>query len=150
VVVRQPRHGHQATHRRHVQDAALAPRTHERENSLHHGDGAEDVHFELLAQLIHRAFLQRTFMTVACIIDERVNRTDILLDFFYCNSELFRCVRHVENAREGRPGTKLLELSHRVLFSYSANYFETCVKQGSGKCLAKSAANASDDDYLFH
>ena len=44
----------------------------------------------------------------------------------------------------------MLELFYRLLSSYRAHYVEACPEQGSGKCLAQTAADAGDDHYLIH
>ena len=44
----------------------------------------------------------------------------------------------------------MLELFYRLLSSYRAHYVEACPEQGSGKCLAQSAADTGDDDYFIH
>lgn len=82
VIVRQSRHRHQAAHRSHVQDTALAPLPHKWQNGLDHRNRSKDVYLELLAKRIHGAFFQCSFVSVSGIVDERIHRADAALDLF--------------------------------------------------------------------
>jgi hypothetical protein len=57
-------------------DAAGAPHPHAWQHRLDHRDRAKHVGVELLAYVVQRRFLQDTFMAVAGIVDEDVDRTD--------------------------------------------------------------------------
>src|SRR6201996_6760342 len=150
VVVGESGHGHQSAHRSDVQNSAFPPQAHVREDCFYHGHGSKHIHFKLLAQLIHRAFLQCAFGPVAGVVDERVHRSNRPLDFFDNRRKPFRRIGHIKDASECPSRLKLFEFFYSRWLSHSAHYFEPCLKQGSRKSFAESAADAGHHHYFVH
>ncbi|GEL52740.1 hypothetical protein ABO01nite_07470 [Asaia bogorensis NBRC 16594] len=79
TVGRQARHRDQTTHRCHVHDKPVTSFTKKRQKGFGDSNGPKDIYVELTAHFSKKRLLQNTFMSIAGIIDEHIDRTVILL-----------------------------------------------------------------------
>ena len=136
--------GHEPAHRADVEDVAGAAAAQIGQGRLHHGDGAEDVHLELLTEIIECRFFKRTLETIAGIVDEHFDAAELFFGFF--DAAMDRgLVGDVEQDAERAARRKLFELGFVRVLTHGAGDFAALFEDQFRQRTAEAAADAGDE-----
>src|ERR1700733_15573322 len=119
----------ETTHRCDIEDPAVPSLSHVRQYRLCHGNGAEEVHFELPPDLDHRRFFDRSLYAITGIVHKRVDRGDVSLNLGDHGRNPVE-IGHVEDYGVAPPGKPLIEFVFCLLIPHRADNVIT-----SGQCF---------------
>ena len=124
---------------------AATARAHVRQHGLDQRGGAEDVHFELMAQLVQRGFFEDAFMAVAGVVDQHVDGADVAFDV---GDECIdgAGIGDVQQAAEGAARREGLELLAGRFAAHGADHAMAGQQRLLGQGAAEAAADAGDEE----
>jgi hypothetical protein len=122
-------------------------RAHVGQHGFDHGDGAEHVDVELPPHVGERRFFHRAFVTIACVVDQNVDRPDGCLDL--CNDAVDGVkVGHVQDASDSGMARESLEVLPGLQGSHGSYDSVACGQRFLGERAAEAAADAGDEQGL--